>query len=632
MSMKKKNLFRKTIGGMLAFSILATIVGGCGCAKGIGSDSAGIGTNVRAEDFAIDVSFKDEDLDDSWEEKTATSITLSDETVQISGKGAAVKEGVLTISQAGTYILTGSLSDGQVIVDAGDEDLVRLVFNGVTLFCSDSAPVYVKNADKTVLILAEGSENQLSDGNDYVLDEEEEPNGTIFSKDDLTINGTGKLVVSANYNNGIVSKDDLKLVNGEIYVEAVNNGIKGKDSVAVRDGSYTVIAGGDGIKSDNTTDSDKGYVYIENGSFVVDSTDDAFHSDAAMAVLGGDFTVKTEDDGFHSEASLLISGGTIDIQESNEGIESAVIYIDGGDINIVASDDGINAAGGELAGSQSETAVNDQSQQDDGTNRTQDGMAGENADEMGENTNKMGQKPGGMGGKSGEAGGFMNGGMTESSSGYLYIAGGNITVDAEGDGLDSNTDVEMSGGYVVINGSANDGNGSLDYGNRFVVTGGTLIATGSQGMAVAPTDETTVNTAFVGFETAAGGSTLKILDSSGNEVLSAVPAKNYSSLVYSSDALKSQEDYTVTIDGETVASFTMTETVTTVGSMSSRGGNGQMTPDGDMGGNRQMTPPSGNQGGNRRMTPDGNTGETRQTTPSANGDNTENRSGTDNTL
>lgn len=175
-----------------------------------------------------------------------------------------------------------------------------------------------------------------------------------------------------------------------------------------------------------------------------------------------------------------------------------------------------------------------------------------------------GGERGGMNGKMGS--------MMEDSSGYLFISGGNIYVDAGGDGLDSNTDVEISGGYVVINGPANDGNGALDYGSRFAVTGGTLIATGSSGMAAAPTEETTVNTAFIRFDNAEAGSKLRILDGNGKEVLNITPDKAYSSLVYSSASLEKGKTYTVQIDGETECTFTMEDIVTTAGEIFTMGG------------------------------------------------------------
>ena len=618
--MRKKKAWARVAAVLIAAAMTATGLLGCG-RENSGSETDKTdktnssleenGTNVRNGDFDLEVKFTEEDLDDSWKESEATNIALSDGEIQVFGSGAAAERSKLTITKAGTYVLSGSLSDGQIFVEAGDEDLVRLVFNGIDISCSDSAPVYIANADKTVIILAKGSENTITDGANYTVNADEEPNAAVFSKDDLTINGTGKLTVIANYNNGIGCKDDLKLVSGQITVKASNHGIRGNDSVAVRDGSYTVTAGGQGVKTSNETDDDKGYIYVEGGTFTIDSTDDGLHSNATIGIFSGTFTIASGDDAIHSDNCLMIADGTIDITKSNEGLESAEIYISGGDISIVASDDGINAAGGELDSSQSTDQVPDL--------------------DMSGIPEKMNQAPdqamGGRGGMGGHGG--MGGGMMENSTGYLSISGGNIYVDAGGDGLDSNGDVEMSGGYVVVNGPTNNGNGSLDYGSSFVVTGGTLIATGSSGMAVAPSNGTTVNTVFVNFSSAAAGSMLKILDSKGEEVLSIAPTKTYSSLVYSSDSLKSQETYTVTVDGETVAEFTMSATITSTGTASGgmgggMGGRGGMSGGKDMDGGRMGGKFKGNveNGDGTMISPSGN--EQR--------DNRGNESNTDNSL
>lgn len=634
--MKKKTCAR-VAAMFIAVAMAAT--GILGCEKKNSGQSSDIsnrnGTNVQYGAFALEVKFKEEDLNDSWEKANGTNIFLSDEEIKISGKGAAAEGSRVTISSAGTYVISGSLSDGQILVEAGKEDLVRLVFNGVDISCSDNAPVYITNADKTVLILAEGSENTVTDGTSaYTLNEDEEPNAAIFSKDDLTINGTGALMVTANYNNGIGCKDDLKLVNGQISVKAKNHGIKGNDSVAVRDGSYSVVTEGMGIKTTNETDNDKGYIYVEGGTFTIQSEDDGLHSNAMIAILGGTFTIASGDDALHSDRSLTITDGTIDVTSSYEGLESAEIYIEGGDIRIVASDDGINAAGGELETGESSSAGGNAPEGGNvptggnaptGGNVPEEGMRPGDAnmpegDLPADGGNPRGGRGNGVTGGSIEAGedfqakgggfrGNMGGGMMENSSGYLFISGGTIYVDADGDGLDSNADVEISGGYIEVNGPTNDGNGSLDYGNRFVVTGGTLIATGSSGMAVAPTEETTINTIFIGFNSAVAGSTLKILDSNGKEVLSTTPAKTYSSLVYSSDTLKSKETYTVTIDGETVDTFTMSDTVTRAGEISTMGGRGggKAMDRGTAGdGSADSIPNGGMQGGSMGETPDGN--------------------------
>ena len=192
-----------------------------------------------------------------------------------------VDENIVTITQGGTYSLSGTLDDGQVIVNAGDLDQVEILLNGVHLTSSTSAPIYVMNADKTTLTLVEGTESVITDAESYVYEDAtvDEPNAAIFSKDDLKINGTGSLIVNANYNNGIASKDDLDIKNGDITINAVNNGLKGKDSIEIDNGTFVINSGGDAIKSDNTTDTTKGWITINNGTFNINATGDGIQAE-----------------------------------------------------------------------------------------------------------------------------------------------------------------------------------------------------------------------------------------------------------------------------------------------------------------------------------------------------------------
>ncbi|MBW4839676.1 MAG: carbohydrate-binding domain-containing protein, partial [Paenibacillaceae bacterium] len=234
--------------------------------------SASSDTELASVTVADLVSFKDRDTKTDWSADTSTAITLNGNTAAVTtGSGVKVSGGTVTIDAAGTYVLNGKLNDGQIIVDAAEEDDVQLVLNGAEIHDNDSAPIYIKAAGNVILTLQEGTENTVSDGqNATVTDAESDaPNAAIFSKADLTINGAGSLSVTGNNNNGINSKDDLKIVGGTINVEAVDDGILGKDMVAVKDGQITVKAGGDGIKSSNDTDADKGFVAIAGGTFNV---------------------------------------------------------------------------------------------------------------------------------------------------------------------------------------------------------------------------------------------------------------------------------------------------------------------------------------------------------------------------
>lgn len=223
-------------------------------------------------------------------DSSAAVITLKDNDITIEGEGARADGNTVTISKEGTYVISGKLTDGQIVVQAAKTDKVQIVLDGVDVTCTSGAPLCVESADKTVLTLAEGSTNVFTDkaaGN-------EEQNACIFSRDDLAVNGTGTLTVNGNYNNGIGSKNDLEIISGTVNVTAVKNGLKGNDSVAVLTGTINITAGKDGIKSDNDTEVQKGYVYIENADITVKAGDDGIQAVSALVFSKGRYEVECE--------------------------------------------------------------------------------------------------------------------------------------------------------------------------------------------------------------------------------------------------------------------------------------------------------------------------------------------------
>ena len=314
---------KKLIALMAITTLLLT-----GCVTDTGSNSTSEESTVTttASDSMIEVEYKAEDLDSSFDPATATTISLQGTSILVNGAGAIANGSILTIQEAGTYIIEGTLSDGQILVEAGEEDLVRIVLNGVDITCSDNAAIWSKTADKTVVILAPGTSNQIADGTTYVdAEAEDAANAAVFSQNDLTVNGTGTLAVTGNFNNGIGTKDDLKIVDSVLTVSAVNDGIKGKDSVAVKDATLTVNAAEDAIQSDQEEATEKGWIAIDGGTFVINAGDD----------------------GIHAETILQIDGANIDVQESYEGLEASTILVNSGTISVKSEDDGFNGAGGD---------------------------------------------------------------------------------------------------------------------------------------------------------------------------------------------------------------------------------------------------------------------------------------------
>ena len=237
--------------------------------------------------------YSEEKLDASCNEKSAVKITLNGDSVTADDKNVEVDGSKVTITGAGTYVLSGTISDGQIVVDSDDKDSVRLVLNGAEITCSNSSAIWVKAGD-TIITLADGTENTLTDGAEYTTDsEDDEPKAAVYAKDDLTFNGSGSLTVNGNYKNGIQCKDALKFVSGTYTITAANNGLVGKDSVSIKDGTYTITSGGDGIKSTNTDETDKGYVIIDGGTFTITAEGDGIQAETLLRVNDGDFTITT---------------------------------------------------------------------------------------------------------------------------------------------------------------------------------------------------------------------------------------------------------------------------------------------------------------------------------------------------
>ena len=282
---------------------------------------AAIDDAMSEADIDITDMFTKRDLAGTYEEREAVKITLSGKTATCDSSNVQIEDSVVTIKEAGVYVLSGTLTDGTIVVDAGDDDKVQLVFDGVSITTVDYAAIYAKNADKVFVTLAEGSENSLTVSDDYVQTDDNNVDAVIFAKCDLTLNGNGNLTVKDTTGHGIVSKDDLVVTGGIYMIDSHDHCLNGKDSVRIADGTFTLTCDEDGIHAGNDDQQD-GYIYIE----------------------GGDIDISVGDDAMHAEGLLIITGGDIDISKSYKGIEGYKILVTGGDIDVAASDDGFNAA------------------------------------------------------------------------------------------------------------------------------------------------------------------------------------------------------------------------------------------------------------------------------------------------
>lgn len=253
--------------------------------------------------------FTDFDLRDSW--TAATNITFTDNGVEINGSGAVADGTVVTITDAGVYLLTGSCQNGQVLVELDKTEKAQLVLSNLTLHCESSAPLYVLSADKVALTLAPDTQNSFSDGKAYTAAFEKQPNACICSRDDLVINGTGTLNVQGNFNNGIGTRNDLRITGGNITVSAVKNALKGNDSVAILTGHITLTAGKDAIKADTADKAGKGYVYIAGGKLAITAGDDALQAPMDITVTGGEISVTAAGRAVNSKGESSIATGVI---------------------------------------------------------------------------------------------------------------------------------------------------------------------------------------------------------------------------------------------------------------------------------------------------------------------------------
>ena len=338
----------KLVAGLLGYALLACSISGCSfdsfskTATETSSESSSSATGITYLD--ADDMFTDRDKEVGYDEDTATAITLSDDASSCDSSSVTISNNTITITDEGTYLLTGSLSDGQVIVNADDKK-VQLVLDSVNINCDTSAALYVKAANKVFVTLASDSENSLSNTSDFVAIDDNNIDAVIFSKDDLTLNGSGTLTVTAKYGHGIVSKDDLVITSGTYQITAAKHALSGKDSVRIADGVLTLDAGTDGIHSENTDNDAKGFIYIANGDISITADSDGFDAEETLQVDGGNIEVAAGDDGLHADGDLIITDGTINVTKSYEGLEGMTVTVEDGNISVVSSDDGINAAG-----------------------------------------------------------------------------------------------------------------------------------------------------------------------------------------------------------------------------------------------------------------------------------------------
>ena len=494
--------------------------------------TAGTSTSNTAAGQTLDAQthYTNEDL--TWDSSGEKTIDLANPTAT---DGVSVENGTITITSGGTYRLTGEYS-GQVKIEAAKTDTVRLVLDNAKITNSTGAAINVVSAAEAIIYTAAGTTNTVADEANYTATGDDDPDAAIYSTANLTLTGEGSLSVEGVYEEGIHTTGGLVIASGTLEVNAANTGIKGKDYVDITGGIVNVTAAQDGIKSTNTDDESMGFTRLSAGSV----------------------TISAGDDGLKAPHTLEISGGTLNIEKSNEGIEAQYINILDGDVTVNSTDDGINAS---LKDSSSDTssdttsgtATTGQQTQQNQNGQVQQAPAG------------GGAAPGGSQGSTGQnqnmpqppTDGTMpggGGGTFEVVDAAINISGGTVTVNAEGDGIDSNGTATFSGGTVTVNGPAAGGNNALDSNGDLLLNGGTVTAGSTADMFEAPSSASTSGYLKITDSSAlTQGSTVQVTDSSGTVVANyKITTSGVQLVLVSNKNIVKGQSYTVSVTSGSV--------------------------------------------------------------------------------
>ena len=498
----------------------------------VSGTTAGTSTSNTAAGQTLDAQthYTNEDL--TWDSSDEKAIDLANPTAT---DGVSVENGTITITSGGTYRLSGEYS-GQVKIEAAKTDTVRLVLDNAKITNSTGAAINVVSAAEAIIYTAAGTTNTVADEANYTATGDDDPDAAIYSTANLTLTGEGSLSVKGAYEEGIHTTGGLVIASGTLEVNAANTGIKGKDYVDITGGIVNVTAAQDGIKSTNTDDESLGFTRLSAGSV----------------------TISAGDDGLKAPHTLEISGGTLNIEKSNEGIEAQYINILDGDVTVNSTDDGINAS---LKDSSSDTssdttsgtATTGQQTQQNQNGQTQQAPAG------------GGAAPGGSQGSTGQnqnmpqppADGAMpggGGGTFEVVDAAINISGGTVTVNAEGDGIDSNGTATFSGGTVTVNGPVAGGNNALDSNGDLLLNGGTVTAGSTADMFEAPSSASTSGYLKITDSSAlTQGSTVQVTDSSGTVVANyKITTSGVQLVLVSNKNIVKGQSYTVSVTSGSV--------------------------------------------------------------------------------
>ena len=598
---------------LLLFMAVTMALSGCGTPKvnteeptvttastdPIVSDNPTVSTQEKEVDY-----FSDRDYEVGYNQEESAIIQLNGDSAYCASNAVRIDGTTVTILDEGTYILTGTLNDGMVIVNSEKTDKTQLVLDNVTIHSETSAPIYILQSDKVFITMTPDSVNTLSCGEGFTPIDENNIDGAIYSKEDITLNGSGSLVITSPAGHGIVSKDSLAITSGTYTITSASHGLTGKDDVCIANAAFIITAGKDGLHGENADDAALGYVYIESGTFEITSEGDGISGSSYVQIQDGSFTItsgggsvngakKTSDNwggfmggppqgggpgrggmgdmsstetkedstsikGIKATTELVIESGTFQIDSADDAIHAnGNVTVNGGIFEIATGDDAFHADetltvnNGTVLVTESYEGLEGLHIQVSGGDITltasDDGL---NAAGGTDQSGFGGQRPNeGFGGRGGMGG---MGGMGGASNGSIVISGGSLHITASGDGIDANGTLEISGGFTTVCGPTQGDTATLDYDSSAVITGGTFIGTGASGMAQTFSDsEQGVIAVRAGNQRA--NTQITLTDSDGKTLISYAPELPFSVVILSCPEMVKGQTYTLSVGTESRA-------------------------------------------------------------------------------
>ena len=573
------------------------------------TDSTTGETTIAEEDM-----FSNRDTKTDYDASSAISVKLNGTTATCDSDAVKIDSNTVTITDEGTYILSGSLSDGMIIIDAEEADKPQLVFDGVSITSETCAPLYILNADKVFITLADGSENSLANGGEFTQIDDNNIDGAVFSKQDLTFNGSGNLTVTSPADHGIVCKDDLVFTGGIYTVSSASHGIDANDSVRIADATLTVTSGKDGIHTENSDDSSKGFFYMKSGKINIEAEGDGISAGAYAQIKNGEFDIlagggsengtkassdswgnfgghgggmgghggsmmgqkpdinptgmslssvtdtastdteeSTSMKGIKSEGNLVVENGTFKINSADDSLHSnSSLTISGGTFEIASGDDGIHAEE-KLKITNGTINITESYEGLEALDiAVSDGDISLVATDDGLNA-AGGTDSSGMGGRdNGMFGGGGPGGMMgASSNGSIVISGGKLHINASGDGIDANGTIEITGGYTVVVGPTVGDTATLDYDSSAVISGGTFIGTGASGMAQTFSSSENQGVISISAGTQNADTNITVKSTLGKTIVTYTPDLSFNVVIISTPEIQKGETYKISVGSET---------------------------------------------------------------------------------